>query len=235
MLPRNVRGAVGHESVFITGSQFLESNKGRLGEQPCANKVNGKVTRQRLKWNRFKENWYTREMQTDEASHCCLSSNGHEALQGVIYSVSDFLLMHFRSFSQILKKSCIEILAAEPSSICAGGKMFKTSPSTEQQRKTDKSARRALCWHWLPIQWKIYYIENRENYYTVLVVFAVRQQRPAYRFYKLNVGSTRSQSVLQIGLLSCTVQVLESDSRKCCIHNVEKGCISHVSFETIFH
>lgn len=45
--------------------------------------------------------------------------------------------MHFRSFSQILKKSCIEILAAEPSSICAGGKMCKIPPLTEQQRKTE--------------------------------------------------------------------------------------------------
>lgn len=77
VLLRNVRGAVGHESVFLTGSLFLESTaEGRLGEQPCTNKVNGKVSWQRLKWKRLKENW------DRWSSHCCLITNGHEALQG---------------------------------------------------------------------------------------------------------------------------------------------------------
>lgn len=104
------------------------------------------------------------ETQTDDLLFAASSLMVTRPCRGVINSASGFLLMHFRSFSQILKKSCIEILAAEPSSICAGGKMCKIPPLTEQQRKTDKRACWVLCWHWLPVWWKTNdcYFKNRK-------------------------------------------------------------------------
>lgn len=84
-------------------------------------------------------------MQTDDLLIAVSSVMETKPCKGLIHSVSGFLVTHFHSSSQILKKSCIEILAAEPSSICAGGKMCKIPPSTEPQRKTDKSARCVVC------------------------------------------------------------------------------------------
>lgn len=57
--------------------------------------------------------------------HSSTGRGGHTNLYYIIQLSCDcffYFLFSFCLISQIIKKSCIEILAAEPSSVCAGGK-----------------------------------------------------------------------------------------------------------------
>lgn len=124
-----VSGAVGHESVFFifrfTVCMFLESSKHRY---ICRAQMRIKrwpeiillfqITAPELKWKLSTETIFllVGASNSPATSEICWLAAENSA---VVVMRS---LMPLCSSPQILKKSCIEILAAEPSSICAGGK-----------------------------------------------------------------------------------------------------------------